>query len=258
MESYLYLSLEPEALVASMLAPEEFGAYMATGTLKQTSGQAMFFTLKQDFASDYFKLSDIKERCVPHDDGRPKHSVYLGIYRVLEHVPLEAIESLWLITAHGRALELKQGVAHQTKDQKHHLYREIAPVNPLIASSLGPVDFCRFITDPAKPIYVPRICMVELDLADLAEDPVKGKGHNLPYKNLGHIRTCLGEIEKKPIKTVDRLPRQGIIFRCIKGGIYIGDRNKVLEYPFPALEELEGKYNVWWRCANDSELQWTV
>jgi len=258
METYLYLSLEPEALVASMLPPEEFGAYMATGSLKQTSGQAMFFTIKPDFKSDYFRLADIKERCVPHEDGRPKHSVYLGIYRILEHVPLEAIGNLWLITAHGRALELTQGPAQQTASQRHHLYREIAPVSPIIASSLGPVDFCRFITDPARPIYVPRICMVELDLAGLADDPMKGDAGNLPYRNLGHIRTCLAEIEKKPIKTVDRLPRQGVIFRCIKGGIFIGDQNKVLEYPFPSVDELEGKHNVWWRCANDAEVEWTV
>jgi hypothetical protein len=258
MESYLYLMLEPEALVASMLPPEEFGAYMATGTQKQTSGQAMFFTIKPDFKSEHFKLSDAKARCVPHDDGRPKHSVYLGIYRVLEHVPLEALDSLWLVTAHGRVLELKSGKAQQAAPVKYHLYREIVPVMPLIASSLKAADFCRFITDPAKPIYVPRICVVELDLAGLADDPIKGRADNLPYHNIGHIRNCLTEIEKKTIKTVDRLPRQGIIFRCIKGGIYVGDQKSVLEYPFPSMDDLEGKYNVWWRCANDNELEWTV
>ena len=41
MGTYLYLSLTPESLVASMLPPSEFGAYMAIGTQKQTNGQAM-------------------------------------------------------------------------------------------------------------------------------------------------------------------------------------------------------------------------
>ncbi len=258
METYLYLSMMPESLVASMLPPKEFGAYMATGTQKQTSGQAMFFTLKPGFRSEFFRLAEVAERCVPHDDGRPKHSLYLAIYRVLEHIPLDAIDSLWLITAHGRALELKQASTYTEPTQKYHLYREIAPVNPLIASSLGPVEFCRFITDPSKPVYVPRLCLVELDLAGMAEDPKNGRADNLPYRHLAHIRTCLGELGTKPIKTVDRLPRQGIIYRCIKSGIYIGDRERVLEYAFPSVDELELKHDEWWRCANDSELQWTV
>jgi len=32
METYLYLSLIPESLIASQLAPEEFGNYYAVGT----------------------------------------------------------------------------------------------------------------------------------------------------------------------------------------------------------------------------------
>ncbi len=39
---HLYLSLMPEALIASMLSPEEFGAYYAVGTEKKSSGQAIF------------------------------------------------------------------------------------------------------------------------------------------------------------------------------------------------------------------------
>lgn len=43
MKRYLYLSLLPEALIASMLPPEEFGNYLAVGTKKRTRGQAIFF-----------------------------------------------------------------------------------------------------------------------------------------------------------------------------------------------------------------------
>lgn len=258
MKSYLYLSLLPESLVASMLPPQEFGAYMATGTKKQSSGQAMFFTLKPDFKSDYFDMANIGSRCVPHANGEPKHSVYLAIYRVLEHVPLEAIESLWLVTAHGRCMELKQGPVAEKPGTKYHLFREIVPVHPMIASSLGAADFCKFITDPAKAVHVPRICIVELDLAGLADDPAHGKGENLPYQHLNHIRSCLQELAVKRIKTVDRTQRQSVMYRCIKGGFFIGDQNKVLSYPFPTLDELEVKYDAWWRCANDSELQWSM
>ena len=93
MNLHLYFSMIPEALVASMLTPDEFGAYLATGTEKRTHGQAVFFDLSPGFKSDFFNLSDIEKRCVPRLDGSPKNSVYLSIYRVLEHIPLEVLGS---------------------------------------------------------------------------------------------------------------------------------------------------------------------
>jgi len=260
MQRYLYLSLVPESLVVSMLPPEEFGAYLATGTQKRPHGQAMFFQLKQGFQSDYFDLSSIERRCVPHPDGRPKHSVYLAIYRVLEHVDLEAIDSLYLTTAHGRVLELQQGELRCEPPGKYHLYQEICPVHPLIASSLGPDEFRRSITDTSRPISVPRICFVELELACLAQDPVSGSATGLPYPAIDHIRDCLAELRPqtdKQTKTVDRISRQSVLFRCIKGGFFVGDQERMLCYPYPSLEELERKHYAWWRCANDGEIERT-
>lgn len=42
MNKFFYLSVLPEALIASMLPPKDFGEYMATGTRKKTQGQAIF------------------------------------------------------------------------------------------------------------------------------------------------------------------------------------------------------------------------
>jgi len=241
-----------------MLPPEKFGEYLATGTQKRPHGQAMFFQIKQDFVSDYFDFSNIKDRCVPHSDGRPKHSVYLAIYRVLEHVPLDAIGSLYLTTAHGRTLELKQAQVPTEPPSHRHLYQEICPVHPLIASSLAPEQFCKFITDTSRPVSVPKICFVELELGDLAKDP-SGNGTGLPYRHIGHIRNCLAELKpdgEKQTKTVDRLSRPSILFRCIESGFYIGDQQKIFYYPYPTREELAGKYYAWWRCANDAEIEY--
>ena len=52
MSPYLYLSMTPESLVASMLPPDEFGAYLATGTRKRPQGKAMFFDIKPGFVSE--------------------------------------------------------------------------------------------------------------------------------------------------------------------------------------------------------------
>ena len=259
MDTYLYLSMSPESLIVSMLPPEEFGIYLATGTQKRPHGPAMFFQLKREFESDYFDFSNIEQQCVPHPDGQPKHSLYLAIYRVLEHAPLDAMGNLYLTTAHGRILELKQGEVRTKPSKRRHLYQELCPVHPLITSSLAPDQFRKFITDTSKPISVPKICFVELELGDLAQDPAGGSGAGLPYHNIDHIRECLAELNpdtKKQTKTVDRISRQWILYRCIESGFYVGDQEQMLYYPYPSREELESKYYSWWRCANDAEIDY--
>jgi len=88
---HLYFSLIPEALIASMLSPEEFGSYYAVGSKKKTAGQAIFFEIDPHFDSQYFRIKEGISRCVPHEDGEPKASTYISIYRVLEHVPVHAL-----------------------------------------------------------------------------------------------------------------------------------------------------------------------
>jgi len=43
MDKYIYLAATPEALIASMLRPEEFGSYLSTGSKKRNRGEAIFF-----------------------------------------------------------------------------------------------------------------------------------------------------------------------------------------------------------------------
>jgi hypothetical protein len=251
MACHLYLSMIPEALVASMLPPEDFGRYLAVGTKKRSRGPAMFFDLSE-FESEAFDFEDADERCVPHPDGEPKHSLYLGIYRVLENVPLEAVRSLWLVTPDGRVLEVKQGEQPSSYPGTYHLYQEICPVHPLIASSLPPDQFCRFITDRSHPVSVPRICFVDLELQELADTPQEGKANNLPYPHLEHLRDCLTQLaedETKDIKTVDRVHREEFPYRCVKSGFFLGDQADLLYYPFPTTEQLETDYYEWWRSA---------
>jgi hypothetical protein len=183
--------------------------------------------------------------------------VYLGIYRVLEKMPLDAIQSLWLATMHGRVLELQQGELPSEPASKYHLYQEMCPVHPLIASSLAPDEFRRFITDTSRPISVPRICFVDLDLGELAEDPVHGDETDLPYHGVDHIRECLTELlpdNGKQTKTVDRISQQSILYRCIKGGFFVGDKERMLYYPYLSRDEMESEHYNWWRCANDVEI----
>ena len=258
MDTYLYLSVIPEALVVSMLPAKAFGRYLATGTQKRPHGQAVFFQIKQDsLTGEYFNLAAASKKCVPHPDGVPKHSVYIAVYRVLEHVPLDAIGGLFLATAHGKVLEIERAEAPSRPSGRYHLYQELCPVHPLVASSLNPSEFCRFITDTTRAIHVPRICFVELDPGDLADDPTAATAADLPYRNIAHIRECISELEplgSKETKTVDRIGHRDLIYRSIKTGFYVGDQDRTLCYPYPTAEDLQGRYYNWWRCANDSEI----
>jgi len=253
MQTYLYLSTIPEALIASMLGPAEFGAYLATGTRKRSHGEAMFFEVRPGFTSDYFDLSRIARDCVAHTDGRPKHSVYLGVYRVLEHVPLSAIGKLHLVTKDGRVLALDQAPVPTAFEGAYHLYDEFCPVHPLVASKLDPPSFCHFVTDPARPVHVPRICFAELDVPELdsltPESQIAVR-EAPPY--LKHVYDCIHDVEqgRKETKTVDRTHQTGGWGRLLKNGFFTGDQHGLLFFPFPSLEELEAKHHDWWRSAS--------
>ena len=142
MRIYWYLSMTPESLVASMLPPEEFGNYLAIGTHQSTHGQAIFFDLDLDEDNKDFDYSYALEHCTAHPDGKPKHSLYMAIYRVLERMPLQALNSLWMATEKGKVLELKQAELPPSFPGKYHLYQELCPVHPLVASNCPPAQFC--------------------------------------------------------------------------------------------------------------------
>jgi len=252
METHLYLSVMPEALVASQLPPESFGTYYATGSEKKSRSQAMFFELDPDFRHPYFDIDAGYARLVPHEDGSPKRSVYISIYRVLEHVPLSAVQRLYVTTRDGRTLGLDAAESVPESTGQLHLYQEIAPVHPRAVSTLGPKEFYDFLYDPAKSmVTVPALCFVELKLRGLAEDPEFGSAQGLPYSNIDHYRQCLLELKTKTvtIKMVDRIHRTSFHYRTVKSGYYLGNKRDLLFFPMPSAEELQHRHYKWWRSA---------
>ncbi len=68
---HLYLSMLPEALVASQLSPEEFGAYYAVGSEKRARGQAIFFEIDPDYRTEALPVEEGLRRCVLTMMARP-------------------------------------------------------------------------------------------------------------------------------------------------------------------------------------------
>ena len=180
MTVHLYFSLIPEALIASNLPPEEFGQYYATGSGFKSKGQCLFFEVDSNFRHPYFEIDTAFARCVPASDGTPKHSVYVSTYRVLEHLPLNALGKLYLTTAYGHTLGLERSDALPTRDTGLHLYQDLSPVNSLVVSNLEPHGFYESVTvKPTKFVRFPALVFVELRLDDLASDPENGEVANL-------------------------------------------------------------------------------
>lgn len=236
-----------------MLSPEEFGNYYAVGSKKKSSGQAIFFEVDPDFNSKYFRIKEGVSRCVQHEDGAPKSSIYISVYRVLEHVPVSALSKLYLVTQDGRTLGLNASDEMPHMDDGLHLYKEIAPVTPLIASRLNPMEFYDLIVkNPTSLVTLPAIAFVELRLDELAEDPDMGQVGDLPYGNMDHLREVLKDLKTKPVATkmVDRVNPATFAYRTIKNGFYVGNESAMRYYPMPTSNELKENNYRWWRSAN--------
>ena len=259
MTVHLYFSLIPEALIASNLPPEKFGQYYATGSSYKSKGQCLFFEVDPNFQSHYFDLKTAFSRCTPAADGTPKHSVYVSVYRVLEHLPVSALGKLYLTTSYGHTLGLDRGEPEPEKEACLHLYQDLAPVNSLVVSNLDPATYYESITtNPTKFIRFPGIFFVELELAELAKDPENGQASDLPYPFIHHLREALMVLKprtddhasSKDSKMVHRVHSLEFPYRMVKNGFYVGNGTDLAFYPMLPHRELRDNYSQWWRSAN--------
>jgi hypothetical protein len=133
-----------------------------------------------------------------------------------------------------------------------HLYQEIAPVHPLVVSSLGPRQFYELIVkSPSSLLRLPAICFVDLRLGELADDPRNGSIGSLPYSRTGHLRQCLMALATKRVaaKMVNRTEPATFPYRTIKNGIFVGNEAELRFFPLPPPDRLRAENYRWWRSA---------
>ena len=248
-----YLSVFPtEALIASELGPDQFGAYMATGSKKGSAEQIIFFDLEGDFDS-VFDWDYAKEKCVPHPNGNPKHSVYLSVYRTLENIPMEKLGRMYLTTRDGRVMPLEKDIYRETINGRNfYLYQELCPVNPVIASILDPEDFAKNITNQDRKVYVPKIIFADMKVPDFENPKNTGNLGSMYDHKISHVLNCISSVtgdKQKSNKTVDRSHVESFSFQIIGNGIYVGDGSDLLEYKLPDLDIIKKDYYDWGRSA---------
>jgi hypothetical protein len=250
---HLYLSMVPEALIASQLSPEQFAVYYAVGSEKKSRGQAMFFEIDPSFRHEDLPVEEGLARCHVHEDGSPKRSVYISVYRALERIPLDAILKLYLVTQDGRVLGIDPSDTCPEDTAGLHLYQEIVPVHPLVVSTLGPQEFYNLIVkSPTSLLKLPAVCFAELHLGELADNPEFGAVGNLPYAGIDHLRQCLVDLSTKTVnsKMVNRVSSASFPYRTLRMGLFLGNSERLMCFPMPSPEELRSKYYRWWRSAD--------
>lgn len=252
MDTHLYLSVTPEALIASMLAPEDFGKYLSTGARRSASGPAIFMELDPATACEAYGLGDIKELCTPHEYGAPRRSSYQSIYRVLERLPVASVQALHLTTRKGVTMTLKPGPVPKDFPTGYFLYQELGPVGPRAVSRLTPPEFAAFMTSPDNAIGVPSLFFADMRLGQLAGAPVRGNADDLPYANIGHLRQCLEDLEQRPDKPAKVLNRDTVLtdlYQNVATGFYLGNGGKLTHFPMPDRDTLSSAHNSWWLSA---------
>jgi hypothetical protein len=100
-------------------------------------------------------------------------------------------------------------------------------------------------------VNLPRIVFSDLMLGELAFDPLNGKADDLPYPYITHLRDVLSDFtaNTKDSKLVLKHVREGVLYRTVQTGFYVGDHDQFVYYPFPSRAELESTYYDWWRSA---------
>lgn len=252
MEIRYYLSVSPlEALIASNLDPEQFGYYMSMGKKNGSYERIMFFEIEGGFG-DYFDWEYAKERCVPHEDGAPKNSVWVSAYRALEHVEMDKFIALYLTTPDGRSLRIEPDSLPADQENKgYYVYQEICPNTPLVVSALNPRKFGSYLTDPQYHIAVPKVVFADLKTVDFDNYERTGNIGGTYDRNLEHLRECIRDVQsapEKPNKNVER-SMDSFSYQIIDHAIYVVSGDKLVSFPMPSMDSLRQEHFFWARSA---------
>lgn len=252
MKIYYYLTIFPiESLIASMLDPLQFGSYLSTGSKKGSYENNIFIEIEEE-CSDFFDWNYAKTKCVPKENGEPKHSVYLSIYRTLENIPINSLKSIYLTTKDGRTLEiLPEKFQNNLNEKKFYIYQEICPTRPLIVTRLKPLDYAKNITNKESKTYLPKIVFADIKTISFHSE-ITGSIGPLYDRNIEHLHNCVNEVllnKEKLFKIVERSNVDKFSYQIIADGFFVADHQSMIFYKMKSEDELRRYHYDWGRSA---------
>lgn len=165
-QPHLYMICYPNsALVLSQLSPDDFGFRYNYGSASFYSGKLIFAEIDINYRHPYFQIEEALTRLKPHKDGRPKATKYISSYRVLEHIDIDAIKTLYIANADGSCYPLPPGDFHHLPSGSDiRVYAELSPLRMLTLAKYSMLEFGRWFTNPENPISVPRLMYLQVTL----------------------------------------------------------------------------------------------
>ncbi|HHU12036.1 MAG TPA: hypothetical protein GXZ64_02265 [Clostridiaceae bacterium] len=247
-EPHMYMICYPNsALVLSQLSPENFGARYNYGSSSYHAGKLIFAEIDIDYRNDYFEIERALERLKPHEDGSPKATRYISSYRVLEHIEIDAIRTLYLANADGTCFPLEAGHYEPRTDEPDlKVYAEITPLTMLTLSKLNLREFGQWFTDPHNQLAVPRILylQVALDIDGFLEEFERHPFAPPPLEGVhpSKLRDAILEMRRRKEKDMKGLTLDMAFtkesYRKISPGIMVIDRYKEKFFPMPSLTDI--------------------
>jgi hypothetical protein len=249
---HYYMTLFPtETLIASMLSPESFGAYMAMGAKHGSHERLIFAEIEGEFGDD-FDWVDARARTVPHKNGAPKNSVYLSAYRVLERVPVDNIGKLYLTAVDGRTIGLESSpFPEDVAGSPYYLYQDLCPLHPVVVSTMGPLAFGEYMVSDSCKIKLPVLCYCDLKVVDI-KDPVNTGNIGPMYdRNLSHLNECIKAVTErgKLTKTLERTFADSFSYQIVRSGFAIVRPDGKRWYAMPSPDEMFKNHYDWARSA---------
>jgi len=256
-DTYLYMILHPNnALVASQINPVQFARHYTTGSSRHYRGKVVFAELDPGFRNPFFRIDEILETVVPHEDGRPKATKFIASYRVLEHVDFEAIRMIYLTSQEGECVGLEPGPYEADEhNSRLRLFAEIAPLRMLVLSEHGFVEFGRYITDPMNTKSAPKQFYTQIDLdisgfvSEFDANPFKPSPINDVHPST--LRDAFLEITTYPDKHYKGIALDSrldqISYKLLTTGFMFSSQQETKFFPMPSMAEIEEKAYKFWR-----------
>lgn len=258
-ETRLYAILHPSpALVGSQLDPLHFARHYLSGSFRHYSGKVVFASVDPTFRHPYFSIDEAWPEIRPHENGRPKATKFISVYRVLEHLDFNALQRLYLSTPEGAVLELppSEDVPPGRTPGLLRIFAEITPVRVLSLTRQGFRQFGELATDPADTRSVPALLYTQLEfdaevfLQEFEENPMLPSP--LPKVHPSKLRDAINDLKARP-----RKPTKGLLldsrfdeipYKLIRHGFMFARHNEFRFFRMPPIHEIEKTNYKFWKA----------
>ncbi len=254
---HLYMICYPNAaLVLSHLSPEQFGIHYNYGSTSYYAGKLIFAEIDINYRCDFFDIETALQKLKPHSDGRPKATKYIASYRVLEHIDIDAVQTLYIANADGSCYPLPPGeYQEKTIENDMRIFAEITPTRTLVLSKYTMREFGKELTTSNTGVSVPRMLYLQIcfDVDDFLRQFEANPFMVSPIEGVhpSKLRDAIVSLRRRHKKFFKSLTLETAFkkesYRKIKNGFMLIDGEKEKFFPMPSLSEIEANNLHFWK-----------